>query len=118
MVVKAGYGRRKMKVGSMQWRCDRCVVCVECLGKRDVETAMLEMMVCLEGSCSDSLVIERESRAGTGFEIENRIAVGNERGTGIKSVTRIGTDSKMDRYKRNRNTFYIHADEVTCAAEI
>ncbi|GBP26008.1 hypothetical protein EVAR_84568_1 [Eumeta japonica] len=26
--VKAGYGRRNMKVGSMQWRCDRCVVCV------------------------------------------------------------------------------------------
>ncbi|GBP95731.1 hypothetical protein EVAR_66618_1 [Eumeta japonica] len=31
-----------MKVGSMQWRCDRCVACVECLGKIDVETVMLE----------------------------------------------------------------------------
>ncbi|GBP03576.1 hypothetical protein EVAR_101885_1 [Eumeta japonica] len=27
MVVKGGYDRRKMKVGSMKWRCDRCVVC-------------------------------------------------------------------------------------------
>ncbi|GBP63959.1 hypothetical protein EVAR_25110_1 [Eumeta japonica] len=33
--VKVGYGKRKMKVGSMQWRCDRCVVSVECLGKTD-----------------------------------------------------------------------------------
>ncbi|GBP21463.1 hypothetical protein EVAR_12064_1 [Eumeta japonica] len=24
-LMKAGYGGRKMKVGSMQWRCDRCV---------------------------------------------------------------------------------------------
>ncbi|GBP56217.1 hypothetical protein EVAR_41404_1 [Eumeta japonica] len=42
MNMKAGYGRRKMKEGSMQWRCNRCVVCVECLGKIDVETVMLE----------------------------------------------------------------------------
>ncbi|GBP33573.1 hypothetical protein EVAR_28729_1 [Eumeta japonica] len=41
MVVKVGYGSRKMKVGSMQWRRDRCVVCVECLGKTDVEIVML-----------------------------------------------------------------------------
>ncbi|GBP92836.1 hypothetical protein EVAR_66963_1 [Eumeta japonica] len=41
MVVKAEYGRRKIKVESMQWRCDRCVVCVECLGKIDVEIVML-----------------------------------------------------------------------------
>ncbi|GBP75840.1 hypothetical protein EVAR_53912_1 [Eumeta japonica] len=30
MLLKAGYGRRKMKVGSMQCRCGRCVVCAEC----------------------------------------------------------------------------------------
>ncbi|GBP62594.1 hypothetical protein EVAR_47031_1 [Eumeta japonica] len=33
MVVKAGYGRRKMKVGSMQRRCDRYVVWLKYLGK-------------------------------------------------------------------------------------
>ncbi|GBP47835.1 hypothetical protein EVAR_43526_1 [Eumeta japonica] len=27
MVVKVVYGRRKIKVGSMQWRCDRNVAC-------------------------------------------------------------------------------------------
>ncbi|GBP97111.1 hypothetical protein EVAR_92788_1 [Eumeta japonica] len=42
MVVKAGYGRRKVKVGLMQWRCDSCEVCVEYLGKMDVETVMLK----------------------------------------------------------------------------
>ncbi|GBP89022.1 hypothetical protein EVAR_36617_1 [Eumeta japonica] len=35
--MKVGYGRRKMRVGSMKWRCDRCVVRVECLGKIDVQ---------------------------------------------------------------------------------
>ncbi|GBP56198.1 hypothetical protein EVAR_41384_1 [Eumeta japonica] len=45
MVGKTGYGRRKMKVRSMQWRCDRCLVRVECLGKIDVETVVLENRV-------------------------------------------------------------------------
>ncbi|GBP07133.1 hypothetical protein EVAR_92046_1 [Eumeta japonica] len=38
----AGYGRRKIKEGSMQYRCDRCVIREECLGKIDIETVMLE----------------------------------------------------------------------------
>ncbi|GBP66209.1 hypothetical protein EVAR_97160_1 [Eumeta japonica] len=33
MVAEAGHGRRKLKVGSMQWRCDRCVVCAQCFKK-------------------------------------------------------------------------------------
>ncbi|GBP60226.1 hypothetical protein EVAR_44601_1 [Eumeta japonica] len=44
---ETGYGRRKMKVGSMHWRYDRCVVCVECLGKIDVETVMRPGKPCL-----------------------------------------------------------------------
>ncbi|GBO98611.1 hypothetical protein EVAR_162_1 [Eumeta japonica] len=32
-----------MKIGSTQWRCDRCEICVECLGKIDVETAVLDL---------------------------------------------------------------------------
>ncbi|GBP75899.1 hypothetical protein EVAR_11011_1 [Eumeta japonica] len=34
--------QKKSKGGSMQWRCDRFVVCVECLEKIDVKTVMLE----------------------------------------------------------------------------
>ncbi|GBP64205.1 hypothetical protein EVAR_38692_1 [Eumeta japonica] len=40
-----------MKVGSMEWRYDRCVVCMECFGKIDVETVILESVV-IEGRCS------------------------------------------------------------------
>ncbi|GBP63089.1 hypothetical protein EVAR_50045_1 [Eumeta japonica] len=39
-----------MKVGSMQWRCDRCVVCVECLIKIDEGTVMSDT-VWFEGRC-------------------------------------------------------------------
>ncbi|GBP43889.1 hypothetical protein EVAR_41745_1 [Eumeta japonica] len=31
-----------MRVGSRQWRCDRCVLCVKCLGKIDAETVRSE----------------------------------------------------------------------------
>ncbi|GBP89657.1 Serine protease snake [Eumeta japonica] len=44
-IVEAGYGRRKMEVGSMQRRCDRCVACVECLEKVDVETEVKYSML-------------------------------------------------------------------------
>ncbi|GBP71904.1 hypothetical protein EVAR_56061_1 [Eumeta japonica] len=43
MVVKAGYDRRKMKVGSMRWRYDLCVVCAECHRKIDVGTVMSKL---------------------------------------------------------------------------
>ncbi|GBP84706.1 hypothetical protein EVAR_32332_1 [Eumeta japonica] len=42
MVVKAGHGRRKMKVRFIHWRCDRCIVFVECPQKIDERTVMLK----------------------------------------------------------------------------
>ncbi|GBP82813.1 hypothetical protein EVAR_61249_1 [Eumeta japonica] len=36
--MEVGCSGRKMKEGSIKWRCDRCVVRVECLGKIDIET--------------------------------------------------------------------------------
>ncbi|GBP71248.1 hypothetical protein EVAR_79530_1 [Eumeta japonica] len=42
MTVKAGYGRRKIKVGSMQWRCNSGVVCGDCFRKIDVVVTGVE----------------------------------------------------------------------------
>ncbi|GBP29546.1 hypothetical protein EVAR_93343_1 [Eumeta japonica] len=42
MVTKFGYGIRKMKVKLMRWRCDLCVIYMECLRKIDVGTVMSE----------------------------------------------------------------------------
>ncbi|GBP25728.1 hypothetical protein EVAR_12208_1 [Eumeta japonica] len=49
MLVKVGYGRRKIKVG----QCGGDVIAVECLGNIDVETVMLEsgVVTSFEGRC-------------------------------------------------------------------
>ncbi|GBP19705.1 hypothetical protein EVAR_8865_1 [Eumeta japonica] len=39
MLVKAGYDSKQMKIGSMRWRCDLRVVCVDSLEKIDTRVS-------------------------------------------------------------------------------
>ncbi|GBP05651.1 hypothetical protein EVAR_5006_1 [Eumeta japonica] len=62
MVVKAGHGRRKRKVESMQWKYDRCVVGVDCLEKRDIRDVS-------ERCCLKEYVVTRVVRAPRRVEL-------------------------------------------------
>ncbi|GBP56188.1 hypothetical protein EVAR_41374_1 [Eumeta japonica] len=108
MIRKAGYGRRQMKVESLRWRCDRCVVGVECLKDRWRNSDVRERCGLKED------VVTGVERGVTSETLRNIISVGKENGLMEERVECCKGSGLMEGRVGHRNSPWTKYNSGSC----